>query len=116
MSTTDDGTGYIPDRGPSVFAVVTATLVWGSIFVAARLYTRLAIVRQFTWDDWFIVLAWLLAFAVTLTIDLGTQHGLGRHDSDIEADHWETLRHCEYVFSVLYVCLPLLSLRMWWES
>jgi hypothetical protein len=114
MSTTDGGTGYIADRGPSVFAVTVATLALGTIFVAARIYTRLAIVRQFTWDDWFIILAWLLAFGVTLTIDIGTKYGLGRHDQDIANDHWGTLRHCEYVFSVLYVWwLSIPSLILW---
>ncbi|KAI1879182.1 hypothetical protein JX265_002136 [Neoarthrinium moseri] len=102
MSTTDSGTGGISDRGPSVFAVTTATLVLASVFVAARLYTRLAIVRQITWDDWFIMLAWALAFAVSFTIDYGTRNGLGRHDKDIPSADWNVLRRCEYVFSVLY--------------
>ncbi|KAH6652639.1 fucose permease [Truncatella angustata] len=96
MSTTDAGTGSFEDRGPSVFAVTTATLVLASVFVAARLYTRLAIVRQVTYDDWFIILAWFLAFGVSFTIDLSTRRGLGRHDSDIGADNWNALRRCEY--------------------
>lgn len=103
MSSNNGGTGEFDDRGPSVFAVTTATLVLCSTFVAARLYTRIAIVRQCTCDDWFILLAWAFAFAVSLTIDLGTKNGLGRHDVDIAADQWDTLRRCEYVFSVLYV-------------
>ncbi|ETS74657.1 hypothetical protein PFICI_13141 [Pestalotiopsis fici W106-1] len=102
MSATQSGSANIPDRGPSVFAVTTATLVLASVFVAARLYTRLTIVRQFSWDDWFIILAWAFAFAVGFTIDLGTKNGLGKHDSDIAAGDWNTLRRCEYAFSVLY--------------
>lgn len=112
MSTTDAGTGSFEDRGPSVFAVTTATLVLASVFVAARLYTRLAIVRQVTYDDWFIILAWFLAFGVSFTIDLSTRRGLGRHDSDIGADNWNALRRCEYVFSVLYVSSLPLALLM----
>lgn len=103
MSAIYSGTGDFDDRGPAVFAVTTATLIICSLFVAARLYTRIAIVRQFTHDDWFILLAWALAFAVSLTIDLGTKHGLGRHDADIADNDWDILRRCEYVFSVLYV-------------
>lgn len=105
MSNVDAGTGNFEDRGPSVFAVTTATLVLASVFVTARLYTRLAIVRQVTCDDWFIILAWLLAFGVSLTIDLGTSYGLGRHDINISANDWNALRRCEYVFSVLYVSI-----------
>ena len=93
----------IEDRGPSVFAVTTATLALTSIFVFARLYTRLFIVRHITWDDWFMIAAWLLAFAIGFTIDYGTYKGLGQYDTYIADGNWNTLRRCEYVFSVLYV-------------
>ncbi|KAH8670805.1 fucose permease [Xylariales sp. PMI_506] len=102
MSTSSSPLADNVDRGPSVFAVTTATLVLASIFVAARLYTRMVIVRQVTWDDYFIMLAWAFAFAVTLTIGLGTRYGLGQHDADIHDDDRSALRACEYAFSVLY--------------
>ncbi|CAK7267863.1 hypothetical protein SEPCBS119000_002767 [Sporothrix epigloea] len=92
----------IDDRGPAVFAVTTTTLVLCSVFVFSRLICRVAIVRRVGWDDYFIILAWLLAFSLSLTINLGTQTGLGRHDADIQADNRARLRICEYVFSILY--------------
>ncbi|KAK8084764.1 hypothetical protein PG997_006035 [Apiospora hydei] len=92
----------IEDRGPSVFAVTTATLALASVFVFARLYTRCFIVRHITWDDWFVVLAWLFAFAIGFTIDYGAYKGLGKRDSYIAEGNWDSLRRCEYVFSVLY--------------
>ncbi|KAK8116192.1 hypothetical protein PG984_012694 [Apiospora sp. TS-2023a] len=96
----------ISDRGPSVFAVTTATLALASVFVFARLYTRCFIVRHITWDDWFMILAWLFAFAIGFTIDYGTYKGLGQLDRDVAKDDWNSLRRCEYVFSVLY-CRPV---------
>lgn len=92
------------DRGPAVFAVTTTTLVLCSVFVFSRLVCRVAIVRRVGWDDYFIILAWLLAFSLSLTINLGTQTGLGRHDANIPAEDRARLRICEYVFSILYVC------------
>lgn len=92
-----------PDRGPTVFAVVTATLVLCSIFVFSRLVCRLGIVHRVGWDDYFIILAWFLAFGLGLTINIGTRNGLGLHDVNIRPEHWNTLRICEYVFSILYV-------------
>lgn len=114
-----DADAHVPDRGPAVFAVTTATLVVASVFVAARVTSRWFIVKNVTWDDWVMILAWLIAFFLSFTIDLGTYNGLGRHDVDISDDEWGTLRRCEYVFSILYVCLPLVSrasprsLRSW---
>ncbi|KAK8069481.1 hypothetical protein PG994_006097 [Apiospora phragmitis] len=92
----------IEDRGPSVFAVTTATLVLASVFVFARLYTRCLIVHHITWDDWFMILAWLFAFAIGFTIDYGTYKGLGKQDIYIADGDWDSLRRCEYVFSVIY--------------
>ncbi|KAK3359040.1 major facilitator superfamily domain-containing protein [Lasiosphaeria hispida] len=95
------GAGF-QNRGPAVFAVTTATLVLASVFVAARLVSRVGIVRRVTWDDYIIFLAWLFAFALCLSIDIGTNKGLGRHDRDIEIADKPALRMCEYVFSILY--------------
>jgi hypothetical protein len=100
---TDDGS---PDRGPAVFAVTTATLALATLFVAARMVSRVAIVRRTGWDDYMMVLAWLLAAGLSLSIDLGAKHGLGQLDQDIEQEELASLRRCEYVFSVLYVGVP----------
>ncbi|TGJ87045.1 hypothetical protein E0Z10_g1767 [Xylaria hypoxylon] len=91
-----------PDRGPVVFAVTTGTLVLATIFVAARLACRTFIVRQVSWDDYFIVIAWFLAFGLSFAIDYGATKGLGRHDANIHASDWNPLRRSEYAFTVLY--------------
>ncbi|RYP64867.1 hypothetical protein DL771_008582 [Monosporascus sp. 5C6A] len=92
----------IPDRGPAVFAVTTGTIVLASVFVGARIVSRVGIVRRWSWDDYFIVLAWILAFGLSFSVQLGSRNGLGRHDVDIPAEYWGTLRRCEYTFSILY--------------
>ncbi|GJN76185.1 MFS transporter [Purpureocillium lilacinum] len=99
-SATSDG--HVPNRGPAVFAVTTATLVLASIFVGARIVCRYFIVRNVSWDDRVMILAWLIAFFLSFTIDYGVTKGLGKYDQDIPEDDWSTLRHCEYVFSILY--------------
>lgn len=92
-----------PNRGPAVCAVTTATLVLCSVFVISRMICRLGIVHRIGWDDYFIILAWLLAFGLSLTINLGTRTGLGRYDVNIPPDSRAKLRIREYVFSILYV-------------
>lgn len=92
----------IEDRGPAVFAVTTATLVLASTFVIARLICRQFIVKNISWDDRIIILAWFIAFGLSFTINFGSRKGLGRHDEDVRDEDWGTLRRCEYVFSVLY--------------
>jgi hypothetical protein len=58
MILSDVGTD-IPDRRQSVLVVTTATFVITTIFITARLVSRLVIVRKITWDDYFIVLGWV---------------------------------------------------------
>ncbi|KAF4342388.1 L-fucose permease [Fusarium beomiforme] len=99
-ASTDDG--GIPDRGPVVFAVTTATLVLATVFVAARIVSRTFIVRNVTWDDRVMILAWLFAFFLSFTICFGVHNGLGRHDENIDPNRLPALRRCEYVFSILY--------------
>ena len=96
--------GGFPDRGPAVFAVTTATLVLASLFVGARLISRVCIVHRVGWDDYIMILAWFIAFFLSTTIDVGAKRGLGRHDADIADEHRMGLRLCEYIFSILYVC------------
>ncbi|KAI3318021.1 fucose permease [Xylariaceae sp. AK1471] len=94
--------GDYESRGPVVFAVTTGTLVLATVFVAARLACRTFIVRQVSWDDYFIIIAWILAFGLSFAIDYGTTKGLGRHDDNIAPDDWDPLRRSEYAFTVLY--------------
>ncbi|KAL2157667.1 hypothetical protein VTH06DRAFT_5150 [Thermothelomyces fergusii] len=98
----DPAADGFPDRGPAVFAVTTAMLALATPFVAARMVSRFGIVRRATASDWFMVLAWLLAVFLSLSIGFGVKHGLGRHDRDIDPAKKPILRMCEYVFSILY--------------
>lgn len=86
-----------------MFAVTTATLVVGTFFLIARLICRTTIVKRVSWDDYFIILAWFLIAGLSITIDIGTNKGLGRHDASIDERDRLPLRKTEYVFSVLYV-------------
>lgn len=85
-----------------MFAVTTATLAFASVFVGARMISRCCIVRRISWDDYIMVLAWLLAFFLSFSIDYAVVVGLGRHDEDISDADWSKLRRAEYVFSILY--------------
>jgi hypothetical protein len=97
------------DRGPEVFGATTTILAVATVFVVARLFTRIKIVRHVTADDYLILVAWLIAFFLSFSINYGTKKGLGRHDADIPYEHRPDLTKSEYAFSVLYVCFRLLK-------
>jgi hypothetical protein len=90
-------------RGPVVLAVTAATLACCTVFTLARLTSRFAIVKKPMWDDYFIILAWLLAFGTSFSICYGTGFGLGRHEVDVPANSVSSMKKAAYAFSVLYV-------------
>ncbi|KAL2071825.1 hypothetical protein VTL71DRAFT_13060 [Oculimacula yallundae] len=92
----------MPSRGRTVFVVTTITFVLASFFVIARLISRFGVLKHKTADDWVMILAWLLAFGLSFSIDFGTAKGLGRHDVDIPESWIGPLRGSEYAFTILY--------------
>lgn len=90
-------------RGPAVLAVTATTIACCTVFVVLRLISRFVIVRKAGLDDYFMILAWVLAFGTSFSICYGTFVGLGRHERDIPDDWLGPMKKAAYVFNVLYV-------------
>lgn len=54
----------VPNRGPAVLVVTAIMISLSSIFVALRLTSRFGIVRRVSWDDYFIILAWVRCWII----------------------------------------------------
>lgn len=102
MAMNDSNDGF-STRGPVVLGVSAATLAICSLFVGLRLISRFAVVRKPGWDDYTMILAWLLAFGASFSICYGTSKGLGRRQEDIPTDWLRPMKQSSYAFSVLYV-------------
>ena len=123
-----DSTESMQNRGPVVLAVTIALLVASTAVLSLRLVSRIGIVRRVSWDDYFIMLAWvcltsvvkegctwtttdvakqLIAFGFSFSICWGTHVGLGRHEVDVLPQWQSGLKRAEYGFSVLYVCTSI---------
>ncbi|KAF2266696.1 MFS general substrate transporter [Lojkania enalia] len=96
------GSDDFANRGPAVLAVSAATLAITTAFVVFRLISRFGIVRKPGWDDYAIILAWVLAFGTSFSICYGTSVGLGRHMNHVPVQWQAPLKKSAYVFSVLY--------------
>lgn len=49
----------VEDRGPVVLAITIAFVAASTVFVLLRLVSRIGVVNRVTWDDYFIILAWV---------------------------------------------------------
>ena len=94
-----------PSRAPAVLAVSAATLAVCSLFVFFRLVSRFGVVKKPGWDDYTIMLAWILAFGTSMSICYGTTKGFGRHQDTISDADLTAMNKAAYAFSVLYVRL-----------
>ncbi|KAI8934073.1 hypothetical protein NX059_008837 [Plenodomus lindquistii] len=101
MATSSPSSDF-PTRGPVVLGVSAATLALCSLFVAFRLISRFAIVRKPGWDDYAMIVAWMLAFGASFSICYGTTKGLGRRQDNIPPEWLTPMKQAAYVFSVLY--------------
>ena len=111
MSNTSSN-GDFPTRGPAVLGVTAATLALCSLFVAFRLLSRFAVMRKAGWDDYTMILAWLLAFGASFSICYGTSKGLGRHEENIPIEWLPPMKKSSYAFSILYVSkTPILHIH-----
>lgn len=88
--------------------VTVAMLVLATVFVAARFFTRVRIVRSVKQDDWWILAAWVCAVGFSIAICVGVADGLGMHWTDVQSGHRENFRRAQYAYSILYnPCLML---------
>lgn len=97
-----DSHDHFQGRSPAVLSVTLLFATLSTIFVALRLISRAAIVKKVAIDDYFIVLAWLIAAGITSAICYGCAWGLGRHEASIPPDWQENLRKADYAFSIMY--------------
>ncbi|RMZ75049.1 hypothetical protein DV737_g5491, partial [Chaetothyriales sp. CBS 132003] len=90
------------DRGPATSAVTIIFVVIATVFVAGRFFSRGYLVRRITQDDWWMLAAWVISVAFSISIIVATHYGLGRHMDDIPETSLGSLRKAEYAVLVLY--------------
>lgn len=90
------------DRGPTTSGVTIAVTIIATLFVAARFYTRIRLVRSVRQDDWWILAAWICAVGFSVSICVAVHFGLGKHKDDIPDSSFSALRKAEYTFAILY--------------
>lgn len=57
-------------RGRAVFIVTLTTFILATVFVVSRLFSRFAVFKTKTADDWVMILAWVCVMKVGYGTDL----------------------------------------------
>ena len=98
------------DRRSAVQVATIVTIVMAFVFVALRMISRIFVTRHTTWDDYIMVVAWLIAFGGSLVIIFATQLGFGVIDAELKPEWIPTLKKYGYAYSILYVRIFLFTL------
>lgn len=112
--------GVIPNfyHAPNldVFVVLTLTLcvTFGTLAVVLRMYTKVFILRVLAWEDYVIVLAWLLQLGETIPSGTVTRYGGGSHMWNVQLQtffkmlYWVNATAIVYNFVVFFIKLSIL--------
>lgn len=99
-----------------VFVALTITLcvTFATLAVLLRMYTKVFILRALAWEDYVIVLAWLLQIGETIPSGIVTRYGGGTHMWNVQLQtffkmlYWVNISAVVYGFVVFFIKLSIL--------
>ncbi|KAJ5551456.1 hypothetical protein N7535_000594, partial [Penicillium sp. DV-2018c] len=100
------------DKGPAILAVLWALTGFTTIMVIARVYIRLAVLRNFGVDDYLIVVSTLLGLTYCVITTVGVNAGFGEHAMYLSQDNLEfaiMLNVVSFLFGILSFTIPKLA-------
>lgn len=93
----------LSDRNSTILIVTIVTVSIATVLIVGRLISRAVIVKHVTFDDYLIVIGWILSFGASVLVAFATGKGLGKPDVRIKDEWVLPLKKYIYAFSVLYV-------------
>ncbi|KAJ5131068.1 uncharacterized protein N7515_007107 [Penicillium bovifimosum] len=100
------------DKGPKILAVLWTLTGLTTIIVIARVYIRLALLRNFGVDDYLIVVSTILGLTYCVITTVGVNAGFGKHAMYLTQDNLEfaiLLNVVSFLFGILSFTLPKLA-------
>lgn len=91
-------------RGPGLLILSIILIILGAIIVSVRTYTRLRITKAFGLDDVLVIIAYVLAVALSSLVIIGnTSYYSGRHIWDVPTSTFVPHRHNIWASELIYV-------------
>ncbi|KAI7344128.1 hypothetical protein KC354_g15315 [Hortaea werneckii] len=100
------------DRGPTIVTLLVVFTIISALFIAARLFVRIKLLRNLGADDYLITLAWICAIINTGISARATHWGSGRHFEDLTAAQKSKVIHynlAAFCPSILSIGIPKLA-------
>ncbi|KAI0132847.1 hypothetical protein BJ170DRAFT_263628 [Xylariales sp. AK1849] len=93
----------VQSRGPTIIAVFWSFVAVSLVFVGLRIYCKFLRRRGLWWDDYILILSWVLAFTCAV-LSIHTVHlGYGKHTVDIPPENLATISIRGLVMGILLI-------------
>ncbi|KAJ9134127.1 Integral membrane family protein [Pleurostoma richardsiae] len=117
MAAAGDGTHLVSDpsedEAPAILAGTLVVTGMALVTLGARLYVRLAMIKNFGWDDAFMSFAMALTVAGQGIVIAEVSHGAGRHIGDVDPAVYMIGMKLNFITQPLYlvaICVVKLSI------
>ncbi|KUI62549.1 hypothetical protein VP1G_09664 [Cytospora mali] len=82
---------HVPNRGPEVNDVLWALTGISNLFLSLRIYCKFYRHRDLWWDDWLLLLSWMLLLGNSIVTNLNVNLGFGLHLANTDPANRETM-------------------------
>ncbi|EMD68417.1 hypothetical protein COCSADRAFT_80211 [Bipolaris sorokiniana ND90Pr] len=93
----------LSNKKGTIFGITLTFLAVAWFAVLFRLWVRIRIVKEFGWDDGFVLLAQCLNTAATIIVCISVRYGLGRHMLYLGFDNVATYLRMYYIELAIYI-------------
>ncbi|CAD6593760.1 MAG: hypothetical protein ASARMPRED_007916 [Alectoria sarmentosa] len=103
-----------PNLDAFVALTIALCVTFGTLAVVLRMYTKVFILRALAWEDYVIVLAWLLQIGQTIPSGIVTRYGGGTHMWNVQLQtffdmlYWVNIAAVVYGILVFFIKLSIL--------
>ncbi|KAK3358225.1 hypothetical protein B0T25DRAFT_452789 [Lasiosphaeria hispida] len=116
MATSSADTPALPpnafeDRSTTVIAIVAFCLLFATVMVGLRLWTRKKIIDQLGGDDYACIVGLVATYGSGLSIAHMTKYGLGKHVYVMDPANIPLYLR-DFYFSIVFYCAALLALKL----
>ncbi|KAH7008820.1 hypothetical protein EDB80DRAFT_717523 [Ilyonectria destructans] len=111
MATQSQAADAHESRKSTIIAIVSSVLTVAFLLVSMRVYTRAVLLRNFGFDDWCCIFAFISTLACGALIAQNTTNGLGAHQSTLSEEELTEYLKIFY-WSILTYNIALAAIKM----
>ncbi|KAH9872873.1 hypothetical protein J1614_005267 [Plenodomus biglobosus] len=84
----------VPDNGPVIVGITWWLTFFCGAFLSLRIYAKLSRKQKLWWDDYILIVSWVLLLVEAILTQIGQNVGFGKRIADISPENLSTIILC----------------------